>query len=74
MIVGEYVATVTIRFRVDEKYTHSRPFSETKKIFLNETGEALKNLIEEDLIVGMGTVEVKEQSAEIHLENEKERT
>ena len=65
MIKGIYVAQVRIDIAVDENSPGLLPFDQMKKALREQTTEAVKDLLEDELFGDVGTVTVEQQMADL---------
>ena len=65
MIKGIYVAQVRIDIAVDENSPGLLPFDQMQKALREQTTEAVKDLLEDDLFGDVGTVTVEQQMADL---------
>lgn len=65
MIKGLYVAQVRIDIAVDENSPGLLPFDQMQKALRDQTTEAVKDLLEDELFGDVGTVTVEQQMADL---------
>lgn len=65
MIKGIYVAQVRIDIAVDENSPGLLPFDQMQKALRDQTTEAVKDLLEDELFGDVGTVTVEQQMADL---------
>lgn len=65
MIKGIYVAQVRIDIAVDENSPGLLPFDQMQKPLREQTTEAVKDLLEDELFGDVGTVTVEQQMADL---------
>lgn len=65
MIKGIYVAQVRIDIAVDENSPGLLPFDQMQKALREQTTEAVKDLLEDELFGDVGTVTVEQQMADL---------
>ena len=65
MIKGIYVAQVRIDVAVDENSPGLLPFDQMQKALREQTTEAVKDLLEDELFGDVGTVTVEQQMADL---------
>lgn len=65
MIKGIYVAQVRIDIAVDENSPGLLPFDQMQKALREQTTEAVKDLLEDELFGDVGTVTVGQQMADL---------
>ena len=65
MIKGIYVAQVRIDIAVDENSPGLLPFDQMQKALRDQTTEAVKDLLEDELFGDVGTVMVEQQIADL---------
>lgn len=65
MIKGIYVAQVRIDIAVDENSPVLLPFDQMQKALREQTTEAVKDLLEDELFGDVGTVTVEQQMADL---------
>lgn len=65
MIKGIYVAQVRIDIAVDENSPGLLPFDQMQKALREQTTEAVKGLLEDELFGDVGTVTVEQQMADL---------
>lgn len=65
MIKGIHVAQVRIDIAVDENSPGLLPFDQMQKALREQTTEAVKDLLEDELFGDVGTVTVEQQMADL---------
>ena len=65
VIKGIYVAQVRIDIAVDENSPGLLPFDQMQKALREQTTEAVKDLLEDELFGDVGTVTVEQQMADL---------
>lgn len=65
MIKGIYVAQVRIDIAVDENSPGLLPLDQMQKALREQTTEAVKDLLEDELFGDVGTVTVEQQMADL---------
>lgn len=65
MIKGIYVAQVRIDIAVDENSPGLLPFDQMQKALREQTTEAVKDLLEDELFGDVGTVTAEQQMADL---------